>query len=500
MRGGSRSSRACSAPCTSVGTATWPSVELPRAVAPPQRAALDQILQRLLEEERVAAGALGEQIGERARQRRLGERLGQLAARARRQRPQLDLAVAVREDARARARRAATTAGRDRRGRSSTMPSCTSSVSASRSSTSSSVSESAHCRSSTTTQSGPLLREPAHDRRPPRRTSAAARPRGSARAAPRSPRPRAAARAAARGTGRPTPRLGRGRRAPPSARAGRAPPGASTPMLSQSRRRSRTGQYGKLSAYEPARPSRKRMRSPKRRRASTTSRDLPMPDSPVIETIAPLPSAIAWQASSSTASSRARPTTRHDGAHLGRPARARHARGAQRPLEPAQLDLAERLELDAVLHLALGLGPDDDAAVGRELLQPRGDVGGVAERVVAVRALVVVGEHDRARVERDAHAQVDAVAARAAPRRRSAIAVWIASAARTARSASSSCPTGAPKSANRPSPASCATVPSKRRTSPRDQRDDLVEEELRALGPEPLADRRRADDVGEQRP
>ena len=34
-----------------------------------------------------------------------------------------------------------------------------------------------------------------------------------------------------------------------------------------------------------------------------------MPDSPVIETIAPLPSAIAWQASSSTASSALRPTS-----------------------------------------------------------------------------------------------------------------------------------------------------------------------------------------------
>ena len=72
--------------------------ELPGAVAALERAALDQVLQRLLEEERVAAGALGQQIGERAGQRRLGERLGQLAARAGRQRPQLDLAVAVRED------------------------------------------------------------------------------------------------------------------------------------------------------------------------------------------------------------------------------------------------------------------------------------------------------------------------------------------------------------------------------------------------------------------
>ena len=126
------------------------------------------------------------------------------------------------------------------------------------------------------------------------------------------------------------------------------------------------------------------MRSPKRRRASITRRDLPMPDSPVIETIAPLPSAIAWQALVEHGELGAAADQRHDRAHLGRPARARHARGAQRPLDPAQLDLAERLQLDALLHLALGLRADDDAAVGRELLQPRRDVGGVAERVVAV--------------------------------------------------------------------------------------------------------------------
>ena len=182
-------------------------------------------------------------------------------------------------------------------------------------------------------------------------------------------------------------------------------------MLSQSRRRSRTGQYGKLSAYEPARPSRKRMRSPWRRRASTTSLDLPMPDSPVIEMIAPLPSAIAWHASSSTASSLARPTTSTTARTWAGP-RAPVTRAARSGRStPRSSTSAERLELDAVLHLALGLGPDHDSAVGRELLQPRGDVGGVAERVVAIGALVVVRQHDRAGVDRDAHEQVDAVAA-----------------------------------------------------------------------------------------
>ena len=131
-----------------------PVGELPHALAAAQRAALDQVLQRLLEEERVAAGALGEQIGERSRQRRLGQRLGQLAARAGRQRAQLDLADSGAGRALARARRGARRAGRDRRGRSARARAAPPRSAPSRSSSSSSVSESAHCRSSTTMHSG----------------------------------------------------------------------------------------------------------------------------------------------------------------------------------------------------------------------------------------------------------------------------------------------------------------------------------------------------------
>ena len=49
--------------------------ELPHAVAPAQRSALDQVLQRLLEEERVPARALGQQVRERPGQRALRQRL-----------------------------------------------------------------------------------------------------------------------------------------------------------------------------------------------------------------------------------------------------------------------------------------------------------------------------------------------------------------------------------------------------------------------------------------
>ena len=66
------------------------------AVAPPQRAALDQVLQGLLEEEGVAAGALRQQVDDRRRQLRLGQRGRQRAAGVGVQRAQLDLVVAVR--------------------------------------------------------------------------------------------------------------------------------------------------------------------------------------------------------------------------------------------------------------------------------------------------------------------------------------------------------------------------------------------------------------------
>ena len=239
------------------------------------------------------------------------------------------------------------------------------------------------------------------------------------------------------------------------------------------------------------------MRSPKRRRASTTSRDLPMPDSPVMERIAPLPSAIASQVLLEHGELAAAPDQGHERAHLCRSSRARDARGSQRPLEPSQLDLAERLELEAELHLALGLGTDDDAALGRQLLQARGDVGGVAERVVAIGARVLVGQHHRAGVDRDAHGQVDAVAAaqllavgrddRLDRERRAHRALGVVLV-----------PDRRPEQREQPVALQLRDRAVEAPHLARDQRDDLIEEELRALGPELLSDRRRADDVGEQ--
>ncbi len=69
------------------------------------------------------------------------------------------------------------------------------------------------------------------------------------------------------------------------------------------------GEYGKLCAYETARPSMKRIRSVYSERTSFTSRVLPMPASPITETITPRPSRSPSIVRSSTVSSKSRPTS-----------------------------------------------------------------------------------------------------------------------------------------------------------------------------------------------
>ena len=69
-----------------------------KALAENYGAALDEIAERLLEEERVAAGALDEGLGDRVGELPLGRLADEREARVARERPQLDLAVAVRVD------------------------------------------------------------------------------------------------------------------------------------------------------------------------------------------------------------------------------------------------------------------------------------------------------------------------------------------------------------------------------------------------------------------
>ena len=191
------------------------------------------------------------------------------------------------------------------------------------------------------------------------------------------------------------------------------------------------------------------------------------------------------------------PHERHDRTHLRRPACARDPRHAQWVLDTADLDLSERFEIDAELHLPLGLGTDHDAAVRRHVLQARGDVGRVAEGVVAVGAVLLVRQHDRPRVQGDAHRELDPVAApqilavggdRGLDRQRGAhgaLGVVLV-------------PDGGPEDREQAIPQQLRHRPVEAPHLRPDQRHDLVEQELGALGAEPLADRGRADDVREQ--
>jgi hypothetical protein len=79
------------------GELVEPDGELPAPVLAPQRAPLDEVPNGLLEEERVAAGALGQELRDRGRYLAARGVRGHRPARVRRQRAKLDLAVAVRE-------------------------------------------------------------------------------------------------------------------------------------------------------------------------------------------------------------------------------------------------------------------------------------------------------------------------------------------------------------------------------------------------------------------
>ena len=70
--------------------------QLPAAVDTPDHAPLDQIAQRLGHEKRVAAGPLGDQIGDGRRERGVGQRLRERVGRLARERPKLNLYITVR--------------------------------------------------------------------------------------------------------------------------------------------------------------------------------------------------------------------------------------------------------------------------------------------------------------------------------------------------------------------------------------------------------------------
>ena len=96
--GSRRSSRACSVPCTSVGTESSFGVDREHepTVVPAQCPTLEQILQRLFEEVRVATRPHREQLRHRLGQLSAGDGRGKQPARVVGERPELDLPEAVR--------------------------------------------------------------------------------------------------------------------------------------------------------------------------------------------------------------------------------------------------------------------------------------------------------------------------------------------------------------------------------------------------------------------
>ena len=137
-----------------------------------------------------------------------------------------------------------------------------------------------------------------------------------------------------------------------------------------------------------------------------------MPGSPVMVRMAPLPSAIASQASSSTASSASRPTSatwRRMWAGPRSPVTRKARTDRSTPFSSTSPSSSSSKQ---ACELARRLGADDDAALGVDRLQPRGHVDRVAERVVALRVVRLgVREHDRAAVDGHAHRELDVVGA-----------------------------------------------------------------------------------------
>ena len=153
--GSSRSSRACSTPCTSAGTSSAASEasHQPLSVAV-QRAALDQVAQRLRQEQRIAAGALHQQADHAVGDRAAGQRGDQLLAGGCRPAAAARPRDSGAGSAGGHARPSATSRPRGRCGRASPGPPGRSRSSANSDSISSSVGSSAQCRSSNTISSG----------------------------------------------------------------------------------------------------------------------------------------------------------------------------------------------------------------------------------------------------------------------------------------------------------------------------------------------------------
>ena len=142
--------------------------------------------------------------------------------------------------------------------------------------------------------------------------------------------------------------------------------------------------------------------------------------------------------------------------------------------------------------------PDEHLAGLGVLLQARRDVDRIAaDHQLPARRGFPAGD-DLARVDADPEADLRAVPALDARPRTARSASRTASAARTARSGSSSCACGMPKTASTASPANFSVVPAEPLDLGVDQVEELALELADVLRIEQLAERSRAREVGEE--
>ncbi len=251
---------------------------------------------------------------------------------------------------------------------------------------------------------------------------------------------------------------------------------ASTP--SQERTRSRNGQYVIDSPYETHFPSSQRGRPRGAGPSSNTPRNserslvFPMPGSPVMNTIAPVPSSAARASSRTSASSRSRPTTGAWTPSIPR-VETGDANGATTGLAATEPDFPFSSRSRDGPHSKIGstraavpsptrIVPGSASAWSRAATFTASPIAPYSTREPAPTAPTTTGpDSTPTRTPNPSIPQLRRTSSANSP-----ISSTIRNPARRARSGSSSCATGAPKSASTPSPARSLIVPPNASTAP----------------------------------
>src|SRR3954468_24649426 len=281
--------------------------------------------------------------------------------------------------------------------------------------------------------------------------------------------------------------------------------GSSAPApIHSPRRRSRNGQYGSDSPYETQRPSSQQL--PSRSASSRSSfrrRVLPIPASPATTSTPPRPARSASSASRPRPSSRERPTSRVSTPgkpRCGRPSAATPATGHAATTSPfpfssgpSRSPHSNRPSTARCVASSTSTEPGAAADCSRAAtftVSPKAAYSTRAPPPTSPTTTAPVAAPTRT-------PKPSAPQPRLTSRAYSSISPTIRSAQRRARSASSSRVVGAPKKARTSSPARSLTWPPSDSTSLTTPRDRLSDDELHVRGVEPLRERGRADEVGE---